>query len=362
MNTIPHKDTQLAGRTIVAGFDGVELPADLKAALEAKALGGLILFKRNIESPKQVRELLCEARECAPPDAKPLAAVDQEGGRVVRLGKPLTVLPPARRFGEIDDPSLTEAAGRLVGRELRSLGFTVNCAPVLDVDTNPKSPIIADRAYGATPQTVIRHGLAFGRGLHDGGILPCAKHFPGHGDAALDSHVSLPRIDHDRERLIQLEMEPFAAWARTGLGPVMTAHVVYPALDPEYPATASRNIIKDELRQRLRFRGPILSDDLEMGAIAEFGSRGEVAIRAIRAGVDGLLICRSSEIRAEVQEALTKECARNPAFSRQLEVAAGRLASLAHPPGTAADSSWIGTDEHAAKQSEILHRLDKDTA
>ncbi|MCP4678011.1 MAG: beta-N-acetylhexosaminidase [Deltaproteobacteria bacterium] len=358
---LKRESERLAGQVIVAGFDGKTLPDDVRKSLEDGALGGLILFKRNIESHGQVAEMLGEARKIAPEDRRPVTAVDQEGGRVVRFREPLTVLPPARKFGRVDDPELTMAAGRLVGCELRALGFTLNCAPVLDVDTNPDSPIIGDRSYGTTPKEVIRHGLAFARGLRDGGVFPCAKHFPGHGDATIDSHVSLPRVEHERERLTSIEMEPFAAWARTGLGPIMSAHVVYPALDPDNPATASRPIIRGELREGLRFNGPVLTDDLEMGAIAEHGGPAVVAVQAIHGGVDGLLVCRRPEIRAEVREALVRECEKNPAFARKLEVAAGRLASLAHMTGPRVDVSWIGTSGHDSLKSAVLSMLDKET-
>ena len=162
--------TRLAGRTIVAGFDGHDLPPDIAAELGQGMLGGIILFKRNVGSPAQVAELLAAARAAAPPAAPPITAVDQEGGRVVRLRAPLTVLPPARRLGELDDPAVTRDAGRLVGRELGALGFTLDFAPVLDVDTNPDSPVIGDRSFGAAPELVIRHGLALARGLIDGGV------------------------------------------------------------------------------------------------------------------------------------------------------------------------------------------------
>jgi beta-N-acetylhexosaminidase len=353
---------RLAGRVIVAGFDGVSSPEDVLGELSDGALGGVILFKRNVEDPDQVAALLDECRRSAPDEQPPLALVDQEGGRVIRIREPLAVLPPARRFGELDDPDLTSEAGRLVGRELCSLGFTVDCAPVLDVDTNPDSPVIGDRSYGGTPAEVVRHGLAFGRGLREGGVHPCAKHFPGHGDAALDSHRSLPRVEHGRDRLEAVEMEPFRAWARTGLGPVMTAHVVYPALDPEGPATASAEIIKELLKGRLACRAPVLSDDMEMGAIAEIGGAAALAVRAIEAGVDGLLVCRLADARLAVREALTREAREHPAFQRKLERAAARLSTLAHPPGKSPGPSWIGSDEHRRARQALLGKLGAERA
>jgi beta-N-acetylhexosaminidase len=351
--------TALAGKVMIVGFEGTTLPDDLQTAAAEGTLAGVVLFKRNIESAEQVSDMLHELRLRAPEDAKPIASVDQEGGRVERLGPPLTSLPPARRFGELDNPKLTETAGRLVGRGLRALGFTLNYAPVLDVDTHPDSPIIGDRAYGDTPLKVIRHGLAFARGLKDGGLVPCAKHFPGHGDAGVDSHRGLPSVAHDRERLSKIEMEPFAAWSRFGIGAVMTAHMIFSALDQDNPATTSRTILKEELKNRLRFKGPILSDDLEMGAIDEIGDRGTVAVRAVRAGVDGLLICRSQDVQSSVREALAREALGDPAFHQLLIEAAKHLAPLAYPPGASAKQAWFGSPEQRALEETVLAELEE---
>jgi beta-N-acetylhexosaminidase len=339
-----------AGRLLLVGFDGVELPPHIVQQLENDSLLGIILFKRNVESPAQVAALNRAARRAAPASRPPVIAVDQEGGRVVRLRHPLTVLPPARTIGAKNSPELTQKAGQLVGRELSSLGFTLNFAPVLDVDTHPNSPIIGDRAYGREADTVTRHGLAFAQGLLKGGVVPCAKHFPGHGDADLDSHADLPVVSHSRGRLEAVETAPFAAWARAGLGPVMTAHVVYPALDAE-PATLSRDIIEKELRGRLGFSGPVLTDDLEMGALARFGGPGAVAVRAVNASADGLLVCRSAAHIEAVTEALAEEATNNPDFARRLDEAAKRLDSLRRTP--ACDESYIGSTAHAAQVREI---------
>lgn len=339
-----------AGRLLLVGFDGAELPAHIAKRLENDALLGIVLFKRNVESPEQVASLNEAARRAAPASRPPVVAVDQEGGRVVRLRHPLTVLPPARVVGARDNPEQTRKAGRLVGRELAALGFTLNFAPVLDVDTHPASPIIGDRSYGKDADTVTRHGLAFARGLLQGGVVPCAKHFPGHGDADLDSHSALPIVSHSRGRLEGVETAPFSAWVRAELGPVMTAHVVYPALDTE-PATLSRRIIEGELRERLGFSGPVLTDDLEMGALDRFGGPGAVAVRAVNASADGLLVCRSPEHIEAVTDALAEEAAGNADFALKLDKAAQRLDCLRRIP--ACDASYIGSSAHAAEAREV---------
>jgi len=349
--------SRLAGSAIVAGFEGTDPPPSILDDVSRGGLGGVVLFARNARSAEQVAALIREVRRAAPSGAEPLFAIDQEGGRVVRIREPLTVLPPARRLGEVHDPELTRLAGRLVGRELRALGLTVNFAPVLDVDTNPRSPVIGDRAYGATPERVVQHGLAFARGLIDGGVHPCGKHFPGHGDAAVDSHVSLPRVERDASRLEAVELVPFRAWCREGLGPLMTAHVVFPALDSERPATLSAEILTGLLRGRLGFGGAVFTDDLEMGAIGQAGGAAGAALRALGAGADGLLVCRSEEVREEVRERLAVAAADDPEVERRLTEAAQRLRRLARPVTGGADPSWLGSPEHERLRGEVLGRL-----
>ncbi len=354
----PEEARRLAGRVIIAGFEGTGVPRDISAAVRDGALGGVILFKRNVESHTQVAELLEEIRRSSAPGFRPIAAVDQEGGRVIRLGAPLTRLPSARVLGQRDDPALTYGAGRLVGLELRACGFGLDFAPVLDVDTRPDSPVIGDRSFGPTPAVVIRHGLSFARGLRDGGVLPCAKHFPGHGDATVDSHLALPRVSHPLQRLESIEIEPFAAWARAGLGPVMTAHVIFDALDEREPATTSRPIVKKLLRGRLNFDGAVFTDDLEMGAIAQAGGAAEAAVRGIDAGVDGVCVCRRQETREAVQQAIAKRAVDSSVFAQKLVRAATRLEPLGSFPGPRVELSWLGSTAHRAQQQTVLTAIE----
>jgi beta-N-acetylhexosaminidase len=353
---VEHAD-RLAGSAIVAGFEGTAPPGEIVEEARRGALGGVVLFARNVESIDQVAESIREVRSAAPADSRPLVAVDQEGGRVVRIREPLTVLPPARRLGEVHDPELTRSAGRLVGRELAALGLTVNFAPVLDVDTNPDSPVIGDRSFGPTPERVVKHGLAFARGLAEGGVHPCGKHFPGHGDASVDSHLALPRVDREAARLEAVELAPFRAWCREGLGPLMSAHVVFTALDAQRPATLSEEILSALLRERLGFEGALFTDDLEMGAIADAGGAARAAVTALRAGADGLLVCRSAEVRSEVRAALARAAAEDERDAGRLEAAAERLRRLAVPPGDDVELAWIGSPEHERLRSEVLGGL-----
>ena len=323
---VPNID-RMAGSVLVCGFAGLELPGALRSWLADRSLGGLILFKRNIESLEQVRELIESCRAWDDPQLPTLICIDQEGGRVSRLAEPVLTLPPMRRLGAHSDPGLTRRVATALGRQLRAIGINLDFAPVLDVDTNPDNPVIGDRAFGDEPEQVIAHALAFAEGLLDGGVLACGKHFPGHGDTDTDSHLSLPRLAHDRARLDAVELPPFAA-AVGRIPSLMTAHVVFEAIDPEAPATMSERVISGLLREQIGFRDAVFSDDLEMQAITAHQSVEEAGLRASAAGCDLLLVCSDVEAAGRLRRALVDEASRDEIFRRRLAEAAERAASL----------------------------------
>lgn len=316
----------LAGRVLCVGFPGRELPAVLAQRLRDDALGGVILFKRNVGTIDEVAALVSEVH-AASPSRTPLVAIDQEGGRVARLGAPIVKLPPMRRLAEQNDPALTERAGRVLGAQLAACGINVDFAPVLDVDTNPDNPIIGDRSFGRDAETVITHALAFARGLQASGVASCGKHFPGHGDTDLDSHLALPRIAHDRARLDRVELAPFRA-ARGVVPSIMTAHVVFDALDREVPATLSKRVITGLLREELGYDGVIVSDDLEMKAVFDRWGVAESAVRAIEAGCDLVLVCSRLDLVEEAASALATRAKADAAFLARLTEAASRVDAM----------------------------------
>lgn len=316
-----------AGSLIVCGFDGLDVPAVVRGWLADEVVAGLILFKRNIDDVEQTTALLAESSACAGASLPILACVDQEGGRVARFGDPILRLPPMRRLAAAGDLHLTRDSGFAVARQLRAVGINLDFAPVLDVDTNPDNPVIGDRAFGSSPEVVIEHGLAFADGLHAGGVLSCGKHFPGHGDTDLDSHLALPRLTHDRDRLERVELRPFRA-AVGKLPALMTAHVVFEALDRAVPATMSRKVVEGLLREELAYDGAVFSDDLEMKAVAETHSIEEAGSLAIEAGCDLLLVCSDLDAAARLREALVRKAERDAAFHVRLREAKSRADSL----------------------------------
>lgn len=316
-----------AGELLIFGFEGTQAPPALLERIAAGRAAGMILFARNLGTLDEIAALTGALQAATPAGAPPLlVSVDQEGGRVQRIKEPLTVWPPMARVAEKGDLAYTEAVGRAMGRELLALGFNVDWAPVLDVHTNPANPIIGDRAFGRDPATAAAQALAFWRGLEAAGVRGCGKHFPGHGDTATDSHLELPRVDGDLARLRATELYPFSRAAEAGVPMWMTAHVVYPAVDAA-PATMSSRWLEGIARQELGFSGVLVSDDLDMKAVAARWSTKETARRAVAAGCDALLVCRDARVQLEAEAAL-EEAATDPALRPRLEEAAARLAAL----------------------------------
>ncbi len=347
-----------AGNLIVFGFAGQSASAELRELLREVRPAGLILFARNVDAPAQVRELIREVETLSPSEPR-LIAVDQEGGRVARIRAPASEWPAMRELGRIGDPELTARVGEAIGRELAAMGITVDLAPVLDVDTNPDNPVIGDRSFGADPNLVADLGLALARGLERAGVAPCGKHFPGHGDTALDSHTHLPRVAHDLPRLRACEWVPFSRAIQGGLGAIMTAHVVIEALDPDHPATLSARALSP-LRDELGFRGVVISDDLEMKAVAERYSAEIAAPRAVNAGVDLLLVCHQPELilayhRALIIAAESQTLSHDTLLAAERRVLAWRR-RFARPTPPAGELTRVGCAAHQALAHEIRVR------
>ena len=272
----------------MVGFAGTSLPDEL-AAMLAGGLAGVAIYPRNYRDPADLRELTEAIRHAAGQPV--LIGIDQEGGTKFALKAPVTAWPSPAELGRLGDAALVEQVARAMARELRALGLNLDFAPMLDLATNPASPVTTDRSFGSDPHEVARLGVAFLRGLTAEGVLGCAKHFPGHGDAAIDPHLDLPRFDGTRERLTQNELVPFAAAIEAGVPLVMTAHILLPQLDPSYPASLSQTILDGLLRRQLGFDGVILADDLGMGAIARRYENGESAVKTLQAGTDIAMLC-----------------------------------------------------------------------
>jgi beta-N-acetylhexosaminidase len=352
-----------AGQLLIAGFDGHQIPVELRSLAREFGLGGVILFARNIADPEQVAELSREASGLSA-DAPAWVSVDQEGGRVARFKSPFTVWPPIATLGRSGDEKLAERFARALARELRTVGVTLDYAPVLDVHTNPKNPIIGDRAISDRAEEVARLGAVVIRALQKEGVAACGKHFPGHGDTSTDSHLELPLVEHPVERMRELEFVPFKAAIEADVAAIMTAHVLTPAIDEKRPATLSKRVVTGLLREELHYDGVILSDDLEMKAIARDYRVPDAAVFALEAGCDGVLICSGDhhmhaaaleEIVHAIEDGRLSLNAVEDSLKRHRRAKERFLGNggPARPPAAKFIRHAIGTDEHQAIAHEM---------
>ena len=294
------------GQLVIVGMEGVTINEDIKDLIVRQHVGGVILYKKNIINSTQLLALLNSLKETNAANTIPLfLAVDEEGGRISRLPDELIKLPTNQAVGEVNNPTFAYEIGRLLAAQLKAYGFNLNFAPVLDINSNPLNPVIGDRSYGSVPDIISRLGLQNIRGMKEGGVIAVAKHFPGHGDTEVDSHVRLPVLNLDISRLDKFELVPFKnAIAAGNIDAIMIAHILLPKIDPQYPASLSKKIITDLLKERLNFKGLVVTDDLTMGAIVENYSLEEAAVQALKAGSDLLLVCHDVQGQFKVLEAI----------------------------------------------------------
>ncbi len=299
---------QKIGQLALVSLDSGEIDARAEDFLRAYAVGNVIHFGNNVkdfDSAKALNEQLDRIiqKTCG---ASPLIGIDHEGGRVMRFGAGFTWFPSQMALGAADDLALTERVGAAMGEELRAAGFHMSYSPVVDVNINPLNPVIGVRAFGDDPEKVTRHGAAMAKGLQSAGVMACLKHFPGHGDTAVDSHYGLPRVEKDRSTLEETELYPYRKLlAERAADAVMTTHILFPALEKDdVPATMSRAILTDLLRRDMGFDGLIVTDGMQMNAIKEHYGVPRGCVEAVKAGADLLCVGTGGAGSMDLQ----KEC------------------------------------------------------
>lgn len=333
------------GLFLWVSLPGKDLTSDDRIFLEEIRPSGVVLFSENISSPsdenslQRLRTLIRDIRGVLSPSPV-ILAIDQEGGRVARLHEGVPSLPPMRELaGAVGVPGLFQA-GFDLGQALSALDIDMDFAPVFDVDSNPDNPVIGDRAFSSDPEMAFRLAMSFSQGLSLGGVIPCGKHFPGHGDTLLDSHLALPVVSAPLDILLTREIHPFGRAVSWGIPALMTAHVLYPEIDPDWPATLSVEISEKLLRKRLGFDGLLLSDDFKMAGLREHFPVSVSVERALMATCDGLLAMKSSELARQVMEQLRIlskekkdwfEKRRREASERLMRIASRREASKSWP-------------------------------
>jgi len=320
-------EEQLAGQRLMAGFDGKHLDRPLRELIAGLRLGGLILFRRNVESPRQIADLCRSsqrhARECGLPPL--FIAIDQEGGQVARLGPPFTQFPGNPAIADAHD---AERFARITATELGWVGINMNMAPVLDAAPEGIESIMARRVFGSDPQRVARLGAGMIKEMQSSGLMAVAKHFPGIGRTRLDSHLDLPRLDANLSSLEAYDLIPFRVAVEHQVAAMMLSHILYPQLDPEWPASLSEFIARDLLRKQLGFDGVVITDDLEMGAIARYYGFDAAIGQVLRAEVDIALICRSAEKLRRAHALMIRKIGASPRRRAAAEASAARIMAL----------------------------------
>ena len=343
-----------AAKRMILGFLGTEIPNEIQSFAHRASPAGYILFSRNVESPEQVLALNTKLRELHKHTHPPLLSVDQEGGRVRRIRE--TNWPAMRYVGNIDDLNTTRKVAKGITQELLALGFNTNWAPVTDVDSNPDNPVIGDRSFGRSPEQCAKHVHVFLEAMHECGMTGCLKHFPGHGDTDLDSHLELPTVEKERPDLEECELYPFAHNIHT-TRIVMTAHVMFPEFDEMYPATMSQSIIQGILREKFAYNGIVVSDDMEMKAVRGRWPLKQQLDLSCKAGVDLFLFCKESELQEEAFETLVQLQENDSEHDRLAIASEKRLTVLqkhfANAPIT--PFSHVGS-ESSARLSDIIIR------
>lgn len=349
------------GELFIMGFSGLELGSETASFIRDSRIGGIILFSPNYDSPAQAAELANEIQDCS--SGLPLwIAVDHEGGRVQRFKKSFTRIPEAADIAATGSPQLAYEISSLMARELAAVGVNLNFCPVADIHTNPKNPVIGPRAFGSTEEQVSKFVTAMVRGHLTHGVQPCVKHFPGHGDTSVDSHLALPKVSTPIEVLREREWRPFTRAFRSHCAMVMTAHILFPAIDPEFPATLSSKILRGILRDELRYNRVIVSDDMEMGAITDHFGATDAPRLALQAGCD-LLIYRSEKAARAAHEALVRALTDGTLAPEVVLTAVERVRSLKRdvlagyrPPVVADAAARVGTPEHLAIIEKVRPR------
>ena len=317
------------GQMQIVGIEGYKIDDGAKQMIEELHIGGFILFGSNIKSPEQLLELNNSLKSANSVNKIPLfISVDEEGGRISRISKTIKNLPSNKDIGKINNEEFSYEIGMLLAEKVKVFGFNMNFAPVLDINSNPKNPVIGDRAFGSKAEVVRDLGVQTMLGIRSGGVVPVVKHFPGHGDTSVDSHVGLPSVDNDLERLKNFELIPFEAAIDNGAECVMVAHILLLKIDAKNPATLSKTIITDILRKQLKFEGVVITDDMTMGAITKNYDLATAAVQAVNAGSDIILVAHKYENALATMKSLKEAVQAGKITEKRIDQSVYRILKL----------------------------------
>jgi beta-N-acetylhexosaminidase len=350
---------EIAGELLITGFSGLEITEETATFLKDAQIGGVLLFAHNFENPAQAAELSNQIQECR--SKLPLwISVDHEGGRVQRFKKGFSRIPDAAAIGATESPQLAFEISEIIAQELKAVGINLNFCPIADIATNPKNPVIGNRSFGSSEDSVAKMVAATIRGHLVHGIQPCVKHFPGHGDTSTDSHYALPRIDTPLETLQKREFIPFIKAFRTKCHMVMSAHILNAQLDPQWPATLSSHILQEVLRTQLGYAGVIVSDDMEMKAITDHFGAEDAPIRAIQAGCD-LLLYRTEAACRNAHRAILRALDDHSLSAERVLESVDRLRALKRSvlqPYRPVSIAHVGRQLALPQYQEVIQRIE----
>lgn len=316
------------GQMILAGISGTTMDTNTKKLISQFHVGGIIFYKDNLESTAQTIQLVNQLKTGNSSSLPLLLGIDQEGGRITRLPGGLINFPPNGQIGKVNNPKFSYKVGTLLGSELKEFGLNLDFAPVLDIDSNPNNPVIGDRSFGNNAEIVSKLGIQTMKGIQSQNVITTIKHFPGHGDTSVDSHLDLPVVNKSLKELKELELIPFERAINQGADVVMVAHILLPQLDKTNPGTMSKAVMTDLLRKQLGFTGVIITDDMTMGAITEHFDIGKAAVESVKAGSDIILVGHDynnvvkiiSSLKAAVQNGKISEQRLNQSIERIIQL------------------------------------------
>ncbi|MFS0869425.1 beta-N-acetylhexosaminidase [Paenibacillus xylanilyticus] len=317
------------GQMILAGVQGTALDEQAKQMIVNQKVGGIIFYANNVTTLQGTAKFVQSIKEANRSNPVPIfMSVDQEGGKVSRMPEAVESIPSNGKVGATKDAELAETMGELLARQIKLAGFNVDFAPVLDVNSNPNNSVIGDRSFGSAVELVSRLGIAEMKGLRSEGIIPVVKHFPGHGDTSVDSHLDLPVVNKTEKQLAELEWIPFQAAVKEHVEAVMVAHILFPKLDPDHPASLSDVIIGEHLRDKFNYDGVVITDDLSMGAIAKNYKLNEAAIATVQAGSDILLVAHSYESAKTIFDTLKDAVKKGKITESRIDESVYRILTL----------------------------------
>lgn len=350
------------GQMLMVGFEGIQVNDQTRNFIQENHIGGIILFERNITDSKQLLNLNRELKElnAGSQDIPLFISVDEEGGVVSRMPPKIVNLPDSKKIGDHNNTELAYQVGEAIGERVNAFGFNVTMAPVMDVNSNPNNPIIGKRAFGDNKEIVSKMGVEEMKGIQSKDIIPVIKHFPGHGDTDVDSHLGLPVVHNSLESIREMELVPFQKAIDHKADMTMVAHILLPELDNEDPASLSKNVVTTMLREELGFNGVAITDDMTMGAILENYDIGDATVKAVQAGNDIVLVCHGDENKLKAVHSLTKAVESGAIKEERIDESVKRILHLKEKYNLSSTSpSDIELDKINQSSEEIIRKLEE---